>query len=130
MNSSLQYVQFGVVMENDFVYALEFLTPRKVIGKCRQAWNNAFKSILFDNYNAENDLSPLWLTLCNSREISVGEYLLEFFCCCFCACLFLYLAHLVISLSYLMIWSSHEKLAELMINPIRLYIRYLAKNFL
>lgn len=49
MNSAVQDMQFGVYMEKDFVCALEFLTHREVIGKCRHAWNNASKSILFGN---------------------------------------------------------------------------------
>lgn len=51
---------FGVDVENDFVYAFEFLSPREVTGKCSWACNNASESIiLFSNSDAVNGLIPL-----------------------------------------------------------------------
>lgn len=37
INYAMQDIQFGVNMENDFAFALEFLTLRVVICKCLQA---------------------------------------------------------------------------------------------
>ena len=63
INYAMQDIQFGVNMENDFAFALEFLTLRVVICKCLQAWHNASQSILFGSLDAENDLILLWLNL-------------------------------------------------------------------
>lgn len=72
-------MQFYVDMKNDFVYGLEFLTPKGVIGKCRRACNNASKStVLFSNSDAVHGIILLSLNLNNSREISIGRDICTF----------------------------------------------------
>lgn len=71
----LVYIQFAPHMENKFVYALEFLTPKEVIGRCGWAENNASKCApLVSSSDAVHGLGliPLWLNLYSSWGISIG----------------------------------------------------------